>query len=58
LKLKSPEKGARGVIEFVPPAEIPSGFYKVFIAQYHQAVDKKRQQVQHAIDLAGVVFSG
>jgi hypothetical protein len=58
LKLESPEKCPQCVIEFVPPAEIPAGFYKVFIAQYHQAVNRKRQQVQHAIDLAGAVSPG
>jgi hypothetical protein len=57
LKLKSPEKGARRVIEFLPPPEIRAVFYKVFIAQYHQPMHHKRQQVQHAIDLAGVVLS-
>jgi hypothetical protein len=31
-KLKSPEKGAQGLIEFLPPPEIRAGFYEVFIA--------------------------
>jgi hypothetical protein len=56
LKPKSPEKGMQSVIEFISPPEIPADIYKVFIAQYHQPVDKKHQQVQHAIDLAGMVF--
>jgi hypothetical protein len=56
LKLKSPEEGAQSVIEFITPPEISAGFYKVFIAQYRQAVNQKRRQVQHAVDLAGVVF--
>jgi hypothetical protein len=42
LKLKSPEEGAQGIIEFIPPPEIRTGFYKGFIAQYHQAVEHKR----------------
>ncbi|MDR1947985.1 MAG: hypothetical protein LBQ38_01195 [Spirochaetaceae bacterium] len=57
LKFKSPEEGTQGVIEFIPPPEIRVGFYKGFIAQYHQPMDQKRQQVQNTIDLTGVVFA-
>ncbi|MDR2632019.1 MAG: hypothetical protein LBC51_00140 [Treponema sp.] len=57
MKLKCPKEGAQSIVEFLPPPEIRTRFLKVFIAQYHQSVNQKRQKIQYTIYLAGMVLS-
>jgi hypothetical protein len=57
LELKCPEEGAQSIVEFVPPLEIRTGFYKVSFAEYHQPVNQKRQKIQNTLYLAGMVLS-
>ncbi|MDR2633687.1 MAG: hypothetical protein LBC51_08725 [Treponema sp.] len=44
MKLKCPEEDAQSMVEFLPPPEIRTGFYKVSIAAYQQPVNQKRQK--------------
>jgi hypothetical protein len=57
LEFKGPEKGTQGIMEFVSSSKIGTGFYKVFIAEYHQSVNQKGQKVQDAIYFARMVFT-
>jgi hypothetical protein len=36
---KSPEESPQSVVKLVPTSEIRTGFYKVFIAEYHKSVN-------------------
>jgi hypothetical protein len=45
------------MVEFLPPPEIRTGFYKLSIPEYHQPVNQKRQKIQNTIYLAGMPLS-
>jgi hypothetical protein len=57
LEVKCPEEGAQRMVEFLPPPEIRTGFYKVSIPEYHQPVNQKRQKIQNTLYLSGMLLS-
>jgi hypothetical protein len=46
LELKCPKKSTQSIVEFRPPPEVRTRFLKVFITQYQQPVNQKRQKIQ------------